>query len=70
MSEKLAKDEPNDYSIVHGQIIGSSYLDQIAEDVLDKLEQYGHINSLKLSQQYDLPVDMIDSVYVQLYCIY
>lgn len=62
LCEKLAKDEANDYCIVHGQLIGSTYLDQVAEDVLDKLEQHGHINSLKISQQFDLPVDIIDSV--------
>ncbi|KAL4149709.1 hypothetical protein QTP88_003586 [Uroleucon formosanum] len=62
LCEKLAKDEPDDYCIVHGQLIGLTYLDQIAEEVLDKLEQNGHINSLKISQQFDLPVDIIDSM--------
>ncbi|KAL5232832.1 hypothetical protein ACI65C_000242 [Semiaphis heraclei] len=62
LCEKLAKDEPDDYCIVHGQLIGFTYLDQIAEDILDKLEQNGYINSLKISQQFDLPVDMIDSM--------
>lgn len=62
LCEKLAKDESDYYCIVHGQLIGMTYLDQVAEDVIDKLEQHGHINSLKLSQQFDLPVDMIDSV--------
>jgi len=62
LCEKLAKDEPDDYCIVHGQLIGLTYLDQIAEDILEKLEQNGHINSLKISQQFDLPVDIIDSV--------
>jgi len=62
LCQKLTKEEPNDYCIVHGQLIGLTYLDQIAEDVLDKLEQHGHINSLKISQQFDLPVDLIDSV--------
>lgn len=62
LCEKLAKEEPDDYCIVHGQLIGLTYLDQIAEDVLDKLEQHGYINLLKISQQYDLPVDIIDMV--------
>lgn len=62
LCEKLTKDESDDYCTVHGQLIGLTYLDQIAEDVLDKLEQYGQINSLKISQQFDLPVDIIDSV--------
>lgn len=64
LCEKLAKDEPNDYCIIHGQLIGLTYLDQISEDILDKLEQHGHVNSLKISQQFDLPVDLIDSVYI------
>jgi len=58
----LVKDESDYYCVVHGQLIGLTYLDQVAEDVIDKLEQHGHINSLKISQQFDLPVDMIDSV--------
>lgn len=62
LCEKLAKDESDDYCIVHGQLIGLTYLDQIAEDILDKLEQHGYINLLKISQQYDLPVDIIDMV--------
>lgn len=62
LCEKLAKDEPDDYCIVHGQLIVLTYLDQIAEDVLDKLKQHGHINLLKISQQYDLPVNIINTV--------
>lgn len=62
LCEKLAQNEPDEYCVIHGQLIGSNYLDQIAEDVVEKLEQLGHINSLKLSQQYDLPVDIIDMV--------
>ncbi|CAH1713191.1 unnamed protein product [Aphis gossypii] len=62
LCEKLAKDEPDDYCIVHGQLIGLTYLNQITEDILDKLEQNGHINSLQISQQFDLPVDIIDSM--------
>ncbi|VVC33621.1 E3 UFM1-protein ligase 1 [Cinara cedri] len=62
LCEKLAKEESEDYCIVHGQLIGLTYLDQIAEDVIDKLEQYGQINSLKISQQFDLPVDIIDAM--------
>jgi len=62
LCEKLVKNEPDDYCIVHGQLIGLTYLDQIAEDIIEKLEQHGHINSLKISQQFDLPVDIIDSV--------
>lgn len=65
LCEKLAKEESDNYCIVHGQLIGLTYLDQIAEDVIDKLEQYGQINSLKISQQFDLPVDIIDAVYIK-----
>lgn len=65
---KLTKDEPDDYCIVHGQLVGTTYLDQISEDVFDKLEQHGHINSLKISQQFDLPVDIIDSVKIKYLC--
>lgn len=64
LCEKLVKNEPDEYCIIHGQLIGSTYLDQIADDILDKLEQHGHINSLKISQQFDLPVDIIDLVQI------
>lgn len=67
LCEKLAKNEPDEYCIIHGQLIGLTYLDQIADDILDKLEQHGHINSLKISQQFDLPVDIIDSVQIIFY---
>ncbi|XP_050535662.1 E3 UFM1-protein ligase 1 homolog [Daktulosphaira vitifoliae] len=62
LCEKLAQKEPDDFFVIHGQLIGSNYLNEIAEDIIDKLEQYGHINSIKISQQYDLPVDLIDMI--------
>lgn len=58
----LIEDETNEYYVIRGQLIGVTYLDQVTEDLLEKLESDGLINSLKISQQFDLPVNIIDSV--------
>lgn len=60
----LIEDETNEYCVIRGQLIGKTYLDQVTEDLIEKLESCGLINSLKISQQFDLPVDTIDMVLI------
>nr|XP_037281013.1 E3 UFM1-protein ligase 1-like [Rhipicephalus microplus] len=48
--------------IVLGQLIDRSYLDSLAEDINEKLQQAGHITFGEITKQYDLPPDFLEDV--------
>lgn len=48
--------------IVLGQLIDRSYLDALAEDINEKLQQAGHITFGEITKQYDLPPDFLEDV--------
>lgn len=39
-----------------------SYLDRLAEEVNDKLQEQGHITIAELTKLYDLPADFLSEV--------
>lgn len=41
-----------------------SYLDTLAEDINEKLQQAGHITFGEITKQYDLPPDFLEDVSV------
>ncbi|KAM9382114.1 E3 UFM1-protein ligase 1 isoform 3-T3 [Phaethornis superciliosus] len=45
--------------LVLGQLINESYLDQLAEDVNDKLQETGQVTISELCKAYDLPGDFL-----------
>lgn len=45
--------------LVLGQLIDKSYLDRLAEEVNDKLQEEGHVTIPDLTKQYDLPGDYL-----------
>ncbi|EEC08314.1 conserved hypothetical protein [Ixodes scapularis] len=48
--------------VVLGQLIDRSYLDTLAEDINEKLQQAGHITFGEITKQYDLPPDFLEDV--------
>ncbi|XP_070394559.1 E3 UFM1-protein ligase 1 isoform X2 [Dermacentor albipictus] len=57
----LVRTEHN-LQIVLGQLIDRSYLDSLAEDINEKLQQAGHITFGEITKQYDLPPDFLENV--------
>lgn len=51
-----------DVTIVLGQLIDRSYLDRVAEEVNEKLQQNGQITIGELTKQYDLPGEFLHKV--------
>ncbi|KAK3097920.1 hypothetical protein FSP39_014469 [Pinctada imbricata] len=45
--------------LVLGQLVDKSYLDSLAEEVNDKLQEKGHVTIGEITKQYDLPADFI-----------
>lgn len=45
--------------LILGQLIDKSYLDRLAEEVNDKLQEAGQVNIAELSKTYDLPGDFL-----------
>ncbi|XP_077488736.1 UFM1 specific ligase 1 [Amblyomma americanum] len=58
---ELVRTEHN-LQIVLGQLIDRSYLDSLAEDINEKLQQAGHITFGEITKQYDLPPDFLEDV--------
>ncbi|KAH6929395.1 hypothetical protein HPB50_026911 [Hyalomma asiaticum] len=58
---ELVRTEHN-LQIVLGQLIDKSYLDSLAEDINEKLQQAGHITFGEITKQYDLPPDFLEDV--------
>ncbi|WAR06782.1 UFL1-like protein [Mya arenaria] len=46
-------------TLVLGQLIDRSYLDRLAEEVNDKLQERGHVTIPELTKLYDLPADFL-----------
>ncbi|XP_060085103.1 E3 UFM1-protein ligase 1-like [Ylistrum balloti] len=46
-------------SMVLGQLVSRSYLDNLAEEVNDKLQDQGHVTIAELTTLYDLPADFL-----------
>ncbi|CAG2238141.1 UFL1 [Mytilus edulis] len=57
-ASEIIKHEKN-RSLVLGQLIDISYLDKIAEEVNDKLQDQGHVTIPELTKLYDLPADFL-----------
>ncbi|XP_078736085.1 E3 UFM1-protein ligase 1 [Lampetra fluviatilis] len=49
-------------TLILGQILHSSYLDRIGEDVNDRLQEAGFVNVSELCKVYDLPTDFLTEV--------
>ncbi|OXB59174.1 hypothetical protein ASZ78_009260 [Callipepla squamata] len=49
--------------LVLGQLINESYLDQLAEEVNDKLQETGQVTISELCKAYDLPGDFLTQAY-------
>uniref|UniRef100_A0A8B9J8P8 E3 UFM1-protein ligase 1 n=1 Tax=Astyanax mexicanus TaxID=7994 RepID=A0A8B9J8P8_ASTMX len=45
--------------LILGQLIDEKYLDQLAEEVNDKLQEVGQVNTAELCKTYDLPGDFL-----------
>lgn len=48
--------------LVLGQLINESYLDQLAEEINDKLQETGQVTISELCKAYDLPGDFLTQV--------
>ncbi|KAL4233241.1 E3 UFM1-protein ligase 1 [Mactra antiquata] len=57
-ANELVHQEQN-LSIVLGQLIDKSYMDMLAEEVNDNLQEKGHVTIPELTKQYDLPADFL-----------
>uniref|UniRef100_A0A4W4EHK2 E3 UFM1-protein ligase 1 n=1 Tax=Electrophorus electricus TaxID=8005 RepID=A0A4W4EHK2_ELEEL len=57
-ASELAKSDPGTQLIL-GQLIDENYLDQLAEEVNDKLQESGQVNIAELCKTYDLPGDFL-----------
>lgn len=51
--------EDNNVQLVLGQLVDNNYLDQIAEEVNDKLQEAGQVTISELCKTYDLPGDFL-----------
>ncbi|XP_036405513.1 E3 UFM1-protein ligase 1 [Megalops cyprinoides] len=60
----LAKSDKH-VQLVLGQLIDENYLDQLAEEVNDKLQEAGQISIAELCKAYDLPGDFLTEVLSQ-----
>ncbi|OXB83152.1 UNVERIFIED_CONTAM: hypothetical protein H355_014408, partial [Colinus virginianus] len=49
--------------LVLGQLINESYLDQLAEEVNDKLQETGQVTISELCKAYDLPGDFLTQIF-------
>nr|XP_022294660.1 E3 UFM1-protein ligase 1-like isoform X1 [Crassostrea virginica] len=47
--------------LVLGQLIDKNYLDSMAEEVNDKLQDKGYLTMVDITKQYDLPADFVTS---------
>nr|CAG4643763.1 EOG090X0267 [Lepidurus arcticus] len=54
----IARTEP-DVHLVLGQLVDSTYLDRLAEEVNENLQQHGQINISDLTKQYDFPAEFL-----------
>uniref|UniRef100_A0A8C2FCK5 E3 UFM1-protein ligase 1 n=1 Tax=Cyprinus carpio TaxID=7962 RepID=A0A8C2FCK5_CYPCA len=54
--------------LILGQLIDVTYLDRLAEEVNDKLQEAGQVNIAELCKTYDLPGDFLTEVMVFLTC--
>ncbi|RMC13213.1 hypothetical protein DUI87_10747 [Hirundo rustica rustica] len=52
--------------LVLGQLINESYLDQLAEEINDKLQETGQVTISELCKTYDLPGDFLIQAYTSL----
>ncbi|KAJ8315850.1 hypothetical protein KUTeg_008000 [Tegillarca granosa] len=57
-ASEIVKHDRN-ITLVLGQLIDNTYLDRIAEEVNDRLQEQGHITIAELTQLYDLPADFL-----------
>ncbi|XP_072107770.1 E3 UFM1-protein ligase 1 [Mobula birostris] len=48
-----------DIQLVLGQLIDEAYLDRMAEEVNDRLQEAGHVTIAELCKLYDLPIDFL-----------
>ncbi|XP_037079233.1 E3 UFM1-protein ligase 1-like [Pollicipes pollicipes] len=58
-AQKLAQDEKNIF-LINGYLISSVYIDGVAEEVNEKLQQVGEISIGALTTQYDLPAEFLE----------
>nr|XP_034332710.1 E3 UFM1-protein ligase 1 isoform X2 [Crassostrea gigas] len=47
--------------LVLGQLVDKNYLDSMAEEVNDKLQDKGYLTMVDITKQYDLPADFVSS---------
>ncbi|XP_077076345.1 E3 UFM1-protein ligase 1 isoform X2 [Siphateles boraxobius] len=57
-ASEIAKSDKSTQLIL-GQLIDKTYLDRLAEEVNDKLQEAGQVNIAELSKTYDLPGDFL-----------
>lgn len=57
-ASEIIKHEKN-ITLVLGQLVDISYLDRIAEEVNDRLQDQGHVTIPELTKLYDLPADFL-----------
>uniref|UniRef100_H2YV25 E3 UFM1-protein ligase 1 n=1 Tax=Ciona savignyi TaxID=51511 RepID=H2YV25_CIOSA len=57
-SNEMVKSDRN-LQLIYGQIIDSSYLDRLAEEINDALQSAGQITIAELSKQYDVPGEFL-----------
>jgi hypothetical protein len=61
LAQEIIKDDAS-IKLILGQLIDRSYVSHIAEEISEKLEQYGLVNVTELARAFDLPGDFIHSV--------
>lgn len=61
-AHELVRSSQTGCSIILGQLIHSSYLQQLASQINDILQQSGTLNIGDLTRQFDLPGDYLQSV--------
>ncbi len=63
--ELKAQEMVNKYRTMHlvqGELISSTYIDRIAEEINESLREYGHVTIVEMSKRFGLSHDFISNV--------
>lgn len=67
-AHELVRSGESGCSIILGQLLHSSYLQQLSSQINETLQQNGTLNVGELTRQYDLPGDYLQAVSMQYIC--
>lgn len=69
LAQEVIKDNPS-IKLILGQLIDHTYVQHLAEEINEKLQQYGLINVSELVRTFDLPGDFFHSVRIIILVVY